>query len=201
MDGFGRSHKKGRGGGRRFEPEGDFIERLEGKDRRDAIPAEAVVARTELARGVRVVDLGAGIGYFTFPMAELAAEVVSIDIEPKMLGVIAERMVERRVDNITLVRGDVTKIPTADSSVDQILAAFIYHEVESQKQLIGECARILRVGGRLDIVDFQKRETSFGPPVSERKTPEHVIATAGKLFRLETRFETDEYYQLGFSKK
>lgn len=187
--------------GHRFEPEGDFVENLEGRERREAIPVEAIVPKLGSSRSGTSVDLGSGIGYFTFPLAEYAAEVVSIDIEPKMLSVIAQRMAERGASNISPVRGEITSIPLADSSVDHVLAAFVYHEVDSQRKLLGECARIIRPGGRLDVIDFQKRETAFGPPVSERKPPGHVIRTASKLFDLGSRSETDVFYQLGFSRR
>jgi ubiquinone/menaquinone biosynthesis C-methylase UbiE len=177
------------------------MERLEGAERRSAIPPDLVVSQLGLVPSGRSVDLGAGIGYFSFPLAERASEVVSIDIEPKMLGVIAERASERGVENIRLVRGEITRLPLADASIDHVLGAFVYHEVDDQKSLVAECARVLCPGGRLDIVDFQKRETSMGPPVSVRKTPEHVIRTASKMMRLESRFETEVFYQLGFSKR
>ncbi len=185
----------------RFEPEGDFMERLEGRERSEAIPSDIVVSNLSCSKDCRSLDLGAGIGYFTFPLAQLAAEVVAVDIEPKMLRVISGRMFERRVDNISLVQGDITSIPVADSAMDHVLAAFVYHEVGSQRRLLAECARVLRTGGHLDLLDFQKCETPFGPPVSERKAPEHVMKNASKSFRLESKFETDVFYQLAFSKK
>jgi len=201
MDESGHSNRHGRHAGHRFEPDGDVTERLEGREREEAIPADEVVRRLGFSSKGLSVDLGAGTGYFSFPLSEFAGEVLSIDIEPKMLEVMTGRISERAIGNIQLVQGEITSVPLADSSADHVLAAFVYHEVASQKRLLAECARVLRPGGRLDVIDFQKRETSFGPPVGERKSPEHVIRTAGKQFRLESRFETDVFYQLGLSKK
>ena len=201
LSGRGQVHDVGHREGHRFEPKGDFIERLEGKERREAIPIEIIVPRLGYSSSGRSADLGAGIGYFSFPLAELAAEVVAIDIEQKMLGVIAGRASERGVDNIRLVQGEITSLPFADSSMDHILTAFVYHEVNSQKRLLAECARVLRKNGHLDIIDFQKRETSIGPPLSERKPPQHVVRSAARLYELESRFETGVFYLLGFSKK
>ena len=185
----------------RFEPAGDFIERLEGKERRGLIPLGDIIPRLGLRSRDVAVDLGAGIGYFTFPMARLAGRVVSVDIEPRMLEVLASRARENGFDNVELVLGEITSLPITASSVDQVFAAFVYHEVESQETLVGECARILRRGGRLTVVDFQKRETTIGPPVSERKPPEHVIRTAGSMLDLSSRHETEVFYQLGFTKR
>src|SRR5512136_2708598 len=92
----GKSHK--------FDSSGDFTERLEGARRRKLIPPEPVVDRMQLAKDEVVLDLGAGIGYFSFPMAERAKEVIAIDIEPKMLSVLCERIASAAASRITPVR-------------------------------------------------------------------------------------------------
>ncbi len=193
--------KGGRGGkGHRFSAEGDFIERLEGSERREVIPVESVLPRLGLGRDDVVADLGAGIGYFTFPIAEEVREVIAVDMEPKMLEILSERVRDRVVDNVLVLRGEITKLPLADSSISHVLAAFIYHEVGSQERLVRECARILRRHGSLTVIDFQKRETPFGPPVKERKKPEEVLRTSDKWFTLVSRFETEIFYQLLLSR-
>jgi len=50
------------------------------------------------------------------------------------------------------------------------------------------------------VIDFQKHETSIGPPVSERKTPAHVLRTAKSLFRLASRYDTDVFYLLSLAR-
>jgi ubiquinone/menaquinone biosynthesis C-methylase UbiE len=196
------SSKRGRRGGQehRFPAKGDFIERLEGSERREIIPVESILPRLGLGRDDVVADLGAGIGYFTFPIAGEVREVIAVDMEPKMLEILSKRVRERGVGNVRVLRGEVTELPLADSSIDNVLAAFIYHEVGSQKRLVGECARILRRHGSLTVIDFQKRETPFGPPVKERKTPEDVLRTSSKWFTFVSRFETEVVYQLLLSR-
>lgn len=186
----------GHGVVRRFSASGDFVGRLEGPERREAIPKEDIMPKLGLSKRDLVVDLGAGIGYFTFPMAERASEVISVDIEPKMLSVLASRMKDMESGNVRLIQAETTALPIADSCVDFVLAAFVYHEVANQARLLAECARILKPSGRLVVIDFQKHETSIGPPVSERKTPAHVLRTAKPWFRLDSRYEADVFYLL-----
>jgi len=194
-----KSSSKSRHGiseGHRFSPEGDFIERLEGSERRESIPIERILPNLGLRREDVVADLGSGIGYFSLPIAKHVREVISIDLEPKMLRVLSERVRKGDLRNVSPVRGEITGLPIADSSIDHVLAAFVYHEVPSQEELIRECARILREDGFLTVIDFQKRNTSFGPPVKERKKPEHVLRTSRKWFRLTSRHDAEVYYQL-----
>lgn len=190
----------GNGTVHRFSASGDFVERLEGSERREAIPREDILPRFGLSKRDLVVDLGAGIGYFTFPMAERASEVISVDIEPRMLGILASRMNDLGAGNVRLVRAEVTSLPMDDSCVDFVLAAFIYHEVADRRKLMEECARVLKSSGRLVVIDFQKHGTSIGPPVSERKTPANVLRTGKPWFRLESRYDTDVFYLLSLAR-
>ncbi len=196
-----KGHRAGGNGTvHRFSASGDFVERLEGPERREAIPREDILPRLGLSKQDLVIELGAGIGYFTFPMAERASEVVSVDIEPRMLGILASRMNGMGVGNVRLVRGEVTALPIDDSCVDFVFAAFIYHEVADRRRLMEECARVLKSSGRLVVIDFQKHETSIGPPVGERKTPADVLRTAKSWFRLESRYETEIFYLLSLAR-
>ncbi|MBE0518015.1 MAG: class I SAM-dependent methyltransferase [Thermoplasmata archaeon] len=185
---------------RKFEATGDFVERLEGTERRKAIPPLEIMERMGLDPSWSVLDIGAGVGYFSVPLSESVREVVALDVETRMLDVLQERAVSRKRKNIHALQGDVLAIPLMDESFDHVLLAFIYHEVNLPTLMLEECARVLKPGGCLTIVDFQKWETPFGPPVSERKTPAEVERRARKWFSLLAEFGEQVFYQLEFKK-
>ena len=174
---------------------------MEGPERRAAIPREEIIPRMGLRSTDTVVDLGAGSGYFSIPMADRVSRVVSVDLEPKMLEVLSSRLHGNGIQRVELLKAEITNLPIADESVDAVLAAFVYHEVASRKKLMSEASRVLRVGGFLTVIDFQKRETAMGPPVSERKTPTEVIKSSPSNLCLAQRHEAEVYYQLRFTKK
>ena len=188
--------QKGTGHGRRFSAEGDFFERLEGPERMAAIPRDEILPRMGLSRIQTVLDLGAGTGYFSIPIAEKVRKVVSVDLEPKMLGVLEQRILLAKIPNISMIRAEITHVPIRDDSMDHVLAAFVYHEVDRPARLMFESSRVLRPGGVLTVLDFQKKETTFGPPVSERKTPSQVIRSAPDEMHLHSVHEADVYYQM-----
>ncbi|MCU0852809.1 MAG: class I SAM-dependent methyltransferase [Thermoplasmata archaeon] len=165
------------------------------------MPKDDVVKFLGLKGTDSLLDLGAGIGYFSIPASKHAGIVVAIDMEPKMLEVLADRIAEDRIANIDLARGDIGALPVADGSFDHIFAAFVYHEVPSAAVFVRECARTLRLGGHLTVVEFQKRETPIGPPVEERKTPRDVLRATAKKFKETSRIETDVYYALKLRKR
>jgi hypothetical protein len=53
---------------------------------------------------------------------------------------------------------------------------------------------VLREDGRVSLVDFQKKQTSFGPPVSERIDIEDVESIFDGFTSLES-WSFDEFYQ------
>ena len=186
--------------GRRFSAVGDFIDRLEGPERRAAIPRDEIIPRMSLTKLQTLVDLGAGTGYFSVPIAQKVRRVISVDLEPRMFSVLSQRILLAGITNIDMIRGMITRIPLADSSVDHVLAAFVYHEVPRPTKMMFEAARVLRPGGIMTLLDFQKKETSVGPPVNERKTPNDVIRSAPDEMPLHSMHEADVYYQLEFVK-
>lgn len=184
----------------RFSAKGDFIERLEGRERIALIPREVIIPRMRLKRSETLVDLGSGIGYFSLPMAKRVKLVISVDIEPKMHEVLSSRIRAGAVKNIEPLRAEITNLPIADASVDHVLVAFVYHEIKDRKRLMAEASRVLKNRGILTVVDFEKRETSIGPPVEERKTPAQVIRSAPMNLRIVSRYSSEVFYQLEFEK-
>ena len=184
----------------RFSASEGFVERLEGEERRRAIPVERILPILQLSRSTTLLDIGAGIGYFSIPISKEIKSVIALDLEPKMFEVLSGRIESLGVSNIHLLRGDMLSLPLADGFVDHVFAAFVYHEVASTSKLIHECCRVLRSHGRLTILDFQKKETGIGPPVSERKTPAQVLRAVSGKFKLLSRTDEDIYYILNLAK-
>ena len=84
-----------------------------------------------------------------------AARVVGVDFAGSMLA-FGARKVEAAGEggNVTLVRGDATRLPVADRSVDAVTVAFGIRNVHDPGAACAEMARTLRHGGRLAILEF-----------------------------------------------
>jgi demethylmenaquinone methyltransferase / 2-methoxy-6-polyprenyl-1,4-benzoquinol methylase len=110
-------------------------------------------------RGTDVVlDLCTGTGDLAIATARAepgAARVVGVDFSSAMLAVGRAKLRHARLySRIALVRGDATRIPIANRSVDAVTIAFGIRNVEHPEVACREMHRVLRPGGRLAILEF-----------------------------------------------
>jgi demethylmenaquinone methyltransferase/2-methoxy-6-polyprenyl-1,4-benzoquinol methylase len=107
----------------------------------------------------RVLDLCTGTGDLAIAarMARPgAARVVGVDFAAAMLMIAADKVRRRETlsAGIALVRGDATRIPVADASVDAVTVAFGIRNVEDVQTACRDIYRVLKPGGRLAILEF-----------------------------------------------
>jgi ubiquinone/menaquinone biosynthesis C-methylase UbiE len=79
--------------------------------------------------------------------------------------------------NIDAFVGDITKrTDLKDASIDLVYLSTVFH-IFSDIQIVGfenEIERILKPEAQLAIIDINKKDTTFGPPVEMRSSPEEL---------------------------
>ncbi|MGI0071655.1 MAG: class I SAM-dependent methyltransferase [Thermoplasmata archaeon] len=129
----------------------------------------ALWRRVGLARGMRVADVGAGSGFYTFPAGRLVGptgRVYAIDVARELVALLRRRARARGRTNVRPVLARPGRIPLPDGSADRVLLANVLHGIPPAT--VREAARLLAAGGQLVVVDWQKRATPRGPPVGHR---------------------------------
>ncbi len=119
--------------------------------------------RRERQRRIRtgdecVVDLGAGSGNLTLPIARKLrhGQVIGIDPATEMTDFLGNHA--RRVglhERVRIVNGDATHTGLADASVDWVVSCNCMHENARPAEIWAETHRILKPGGAAFIVDFR----------------------------------------------
>lgn len=106
-------------------------------------PLELAFAAVVDARPRRVLEVGCGPGEFAERVqVELGAEVVAIDLSPRMVELAQARGVDARL-------GDVQDLAFADAEFDCAIAAWMLYHVPDVPRALGALARVLEPGGRL----------------------------------------------------
>ena len=99
--------------------------------------------------GQTVLDLAAGTGTSSQPIALAGAQVFPTDLSLGMLTV-----GKRRQPHLTFVAGDALSLPYADDSFDAVTISFGLRNVEHTEDALREMRRVTKPGGRLVISEF-----------------------------------------------
>jgi arsenite methyltransferase len=159
----------------------------EGFDRDEWQQPARVIADLGLAPGAKVADLGAGGGYFTFPLAEAVGPeglVYAADIDAGMNAFVLREARERGLANVrtVLAAADDPKLP---ERVDLFFTSNTYHHLDDRAAYFRRVRETqLAPGGRVAIIEFRPNVTSHA---TERETIESEMAAAG--FRLAKSFD------------
>ncbi|MDH4247904.1 MAG: class I SAM-dependent methyltransferase [Deltaproteobacteria bacterium] len=156
------------GQGHKFDPAN--LEKLRDPERLQWQNPEALWRAIGAKPDAVVVDVGAGIGFFSLPFARLAPQgwVYACDILPVMLEYLRKGMEHEKVPNITPVLCGEVKVPLPSGLADVVLMVNLHHEFHKPVDSLSEARRVLKSGGVLAAVDWKKMETPHGPPQGVR---------------------------------
>jgi len=169
--------------GRHGNPEDldSYIAKMEDPSRAGWQKPEEVVRALSLRPGQAACDVGAGPGYFTFPVAGAVGEtgrVHAFDVDPRILDSLRQRLRRTDLRNVTpvLALSDDPLLPPA--ACDLVLIVDTYHHFPDGPAYLRRLARSLKPGGRIVNIDFHKRELPVGPPPEHKLTREEFLAQA-----------------------
>lgn len=169
----------------------------------------AVLQKAGLKEKMQVADLGCGaVGHYVFPAARLVGKdgrVFAVDILKSVLENIEKRAHLENLENIITVWSDLERFGAAkieSSSLDAGMLMNTLFQTKDRTMVLKEAVRLLKVGGKLMVVDWLLTGAPFGPPIEGRVDPFWVESEADKLgLRLQTRFSPGQYhYGLIFEK-
>lgn len=137
-------------------------------NRQEIFPIEEVLTLMDIKEHEVVADLGCGNGYLSIPILNKANHLFAVDIEPKMLELLRERVNETSKDNISYINSDLEQINIIDKKIDKAVVAFVAHEIPNLEKAIAELKRILKTNGVIFVIDWEAIDMENGPPKHER---------------------------------
>lgn len=147
---------------RRLEPEVmDIPERAEAyaqADFRDVNAAfvERVLELAPDGGSLDILDLGTGPGDNAIALGKQrsAWRVHGIDASMPML-----RLAKEHLPNVCLIRGDATRLPHADASIDGVVSNSLLHHLPDPALWWSEIARVLKPGGFVLVRDLLRPDS------------------------------------------
>lgn len=115
----------------------------------DRVPWERL-----LPQDATVLDLGCGSGWLTAKLTARpgVARVLAWDSSYRLLSEVLPdmlRLLDGDAAKVRTICADFTPLLLDDASVDTIVMASAFHHADRPRDLLGECHRVLRSGGRL----------------------------------------------------
>src|SRR5262249_3314947 len=115
-----------------------------------------IIRALNLRQGSTVVDLGGGSGYFALklsPVVNSGGTVYAVDIRQLPLRFLWVRTLIRRQHNVRTVLGEPENPQLPSSTVNAVLIANTYHELDNPGAILNQVFESLVSVGRLVIVD------------------------------------------------
>ncbi len=101
--------------------------------------------------GMRILDIAAGTGSSSRPLADAGAEVISLDFSKGMLD--AGR---KRHPDLTFVQGDALALTFKENEFDVTTISFGLRNTSDTSKALQESLRVLKSGGRMVVVEFSQ---------------------------------------------
>jgi phosphatidylethanolamine/phosphatidyl-N-methylethanolamine N-methyltransferase len=124
--------------------------------------AAAAAAR---AVGGKILEVGVGTG-LSFDDYDLTTEITGIDLCAPMLAKAREKMASGRYPYVRDVQlMDAHQMAFADSTFDCVVAQFVITLVANPEQVLSECHRVVKPGGRIILVNHLYSEVGVAAAV------------------------------------
>jgi ubiquinone/menaquinone biosynthesis C-methylase UbiE len=141
-----------------------------GKSSYDLIDPDILWAELNLSPGITFLDLGCGQGNYALAVADRigpAGTVYAVDLWDEGIAALKDRAARAGRTNLKPLVAGADQVPLDNLSVDVAFMATVLHDLVEAGTAAGalaEAARIIKPGGRLTIVEFDKVDGPPGPP-------------------------------------
>lgn len=115
----------------------------------------AIMDFVKVEDGMRILDVGTGLGYLAFPFAKLykRSEIIGLDIVKKTLEQNSRKAQSEEINNLHFVSYEGIKFPFEDNSFDIVITRYALHHFPTIIDTFKEISRVLKKNGILFLSD------------------------------------------------
>lgn len=145
------------------------------------------ILRPYIAKGMTVLDIGCGPGFFSIEMAELVGEsgrVIAADLQEGMLQKLKSKIQGTALEPRFKLHQCEENIIGVSGKVDFALAFYMLHEVPNQCGFFDEIESILKPGGQVLVVEppFHVSKSAFKEMIRKAGNAGLELADRPKVF-------------------
>ena len=121
--------------------------------------SDDLIAELEIRPGERVLELGAGTGEFALRLCQQVrpgGSVLATDVAPGMVELLRRTL--EGTPNVVVEQIDAGRIDLPDASVDVVVFRMGLMLVTEPEEVLRECHRVLKTGGRLGVAVWAASE-------------------------------------------
>jgi ubiquinone/menaquinone biosynthesis methyltransferase len=115
-----------------------------------------LIAMAGALRDRRVLDLACGTGDLGLLASAAGADVVALDLTARMVDLARLKVRDAGAARMRVLVGDMMAIPLPDACVDVVTTGYGLRNVPDLDRAIAEIHRVLRPGGRMLSLDFNR---------------------------------------------
>jgi 2-polyprenyl-3-methyl-5-hydroxy-6-metoxy-1,4-benzoquinol methylase len=121
-------------------------------------------------RGLSVIDIGVGSGYFTKYLLKSGASVTGADVDDKFLKIVSEKFSSKKYPLFRTLKIDYNDPKMEEEFYDMAFTSNTYHHIENRVDYLRKVLLGLRPAGRFVVFDYKKNlnVAHSGPPQEMR---------------------------------
>ena len=161
------------------------------------------LARLGLIDGQKVVDLGAGSGFYSIAAAKKvgsSGRVYAVDVQKDLLERLRSLATTQGLKNIEVIWGNAEKIggtKVREAIADRVIASDVLFQIEKPDEFCLEIKRMLKPGGKVLVVDWSGVTPLSPKTVFPAMKAQMLFEKNG--FKLDSSFDAgDHHYGLVF---
>jgi len=114
-----------------------------------------VLTKMGIQKGLRVLEVGCGPGFFTIPAARIVEEgnIYALDLSPLMIKKVKKKVEKQGLENVQTITTNASNTGLEDESIDLIFCIDVLSDITDVNSTLQEIYRILKFDGILSVFE------------------------------------------------
>src|SRR6516164_7328067 len=140
---------------------------------------EKALDELKIAKGSTAADIGAGVGYMSWRLAERVGptgKVYANDVQPQMLDQLRKNVERRHLTNVETILGEPDDPRLPQGRFDLVLMVDVYHEFTRPQSMLRHIRESLKADGRVVLIEYRAEDPNVPIVPLHKMTVEQVKA-------------------------